>query len=321
MIQPLLIPTAAEKRIDTDFYVEGYATTFDKPYLLYEWDGNKYYERIDRNALAGADMSDVIMQYNHEGKVLARLSNGTLGVEANDNGLFTFADLSKSRAAQDMFEEIKNGLVTKMSWAFRVSEDSYDRDTRTRTILKIAKVYDVSAVSIPANADTLLHVKGAVKFAIEGTNNAAAIHTENASITAAADTLTTVSLSGYEIVKLVQISDTVMTMSITAFESWIVNMLAEAIARKVEDLLINGTGSSQPKGIENANTWGATNSVTVAKTGALTAANVQTLIGLLPSGYDRNGKFVMNKKWIKQSNTSGGGGFPAASSLQRRVQQ
>ena len=84
MIQPLLIPTAAEKRIDTDFYVEGYATTFDKPYLLYEWDGNKYYERIDRNALAGADMSDVIMQYNHEGKVLARLSNGTLGVEAND---------------------------------------------------------------------------------------------------------------------------------------------------------------------------------------------------------------------------------------------
>ena len=94
MIQPLLIPTAAEKRIDTDFYVEGYATTFDKPYLLYEWDGNKYYERIDRNALAGADMSDVIMQYNHEGKVLARLSNGTLGVEANDNGL------SRSRTCQ-----------------------------------------------------------------------------------------------------------------------------------------------------------------------------------------------------------------------------
>lgn len=148
------------------------------------------------------------------------------------------------------------------------------------------------------NEVTLLHVKGAVKFAIEGTNNAAAIHTENASITAAADTLTTVSLSGYEIVKLVQISDTVMTMSITAFESWIVNMLAEAIARKVEDLLINGTGSSQPKGIENANDWDATNSVTVTKMGALTAANVQTLIGLLPSGYDRNGKFVMNKKTL-----------------------
>ena len=148
------------------------------------------------------------------------------------------------------------------------------------------------------NEVTLLHVKGAVKFAIEGTNNAAALHTENAAITAAADTLTTVSLSGYEIVKLVQISDTVMTMSITAFESWIVNMLAEAIARKVEDLLINGTGTSEPRGIDKANTWSAANSVSVGASASLTAANVQTLIGLLPSGYDRNGKFVMNKKTL-----------------------
>lgn len=85
MIQPLLIPQGTkEKRIDTDFYVEGYATTFDKPYLLYEYDGQKYFERIDRNALVGADMSDVIMQYDHSGKVLARLSNKTLGVEVTE---------------------------------------------------------------------------------------------------------------------------------------------------------------------------------------------------------------------------------------------
>ena len=98
----LPLATAGQtKRIDSSFYVEGYATTFNKPYLLYEYDGMKYYEVIDRNALAGADMSDVIMQYNHEGKVLARQSNHTLGIEADENGLFTFADLSKSRAAQD----------------------------------------------------------------------------------------------------------------------------------------------------------------------------------------------------------------------------
>ena len=66
-----------EKRIDTEYYVEGYATTFDQPYLLYEYDGVKYYEVIDRNALIGADMSDVIMQYDHEGKVFARQSNKT----------------------------------------------------------------------------------------------------------------------------------------------------------------------------------------------------------------------------------------------------
>lgn len=148
------------------------------------------------------------------------------------------------------------------------------------------------------NEVTLLHVKGAVKFAVEGTNNDAAIHKENAAITAAADTLTTVTLTGYEIVKLVQISDTVMTMSIAAFESWIVDMLAEAIARKVEDFFINGTGSSQPKGIDKANTWGAENSVTVTKAGSLTAANVQTLIGLLNAGYDRNAKFAMSKKTL-----------------------
>ena len=148
------------------------------------------------------------------------------------------------------------------------------------------------------NEVTLLHVKGAVKFAVEGTNNAAAIHTENAAITAAADTLTTVTLTGYEIIKLVQISDTVMTMSIAAFESWIVNMLAEAIARKIEDLLINGTGTNQPKGINRANTWGATNSVTVGDSASLTDANVQALIGLLNAGYDRNAKFAMSKKTL-----------------------
>ena len=154
MIQPLTIPAATDKRIDSEYYVEGYATTFDVPYLLYEYDGIKYYEKIDRNALVGADMSDVIMQYNHDGKVLARLSNGTLGLDPDSKGLFTFADLSKSRAAKDLYEEIDAKLINKMSWAFTVAEDAYDRDTHTRTILKIKKVYDVSAVSIPANADT-----------------------------------------------------------------------------------------------------------------------------------------------------------------------
>lgn len=155
MIQPLsLLTTGKQKRIESEHYVEGYATTFNSPYLLYEFDGIQFFEVIDRNALAGADMTDVIMQYNHGGKVLARNANGTLGIEADDHGLFTFADLSKSRAALDLYEEISNGLVTKMSWAFTVAEDTYNKDTRTRTITKIKKVYDVSAVSYPANGET-----------------------------------------------------------------------------------------------------------------------------------------------------------------------
>ena len=135
----------AEKRLQSDYYVEGYATTFDQPYLLYEFeDGYQIWEQIARNALEGADVSDVIMQYNHEGKVLARQSNGTLGIEADEHGLFTFADLSK----------ISNGLITKMSWAFTVQEEAWDKERHLRTIQKIKKVYDVSAVSYPANGDT-----------------------------------------------------------------------------------------------------------------------------------------------------------------------
>lgn len=148
------------------------------------------------------------------------------------------------------------------------------------------------------NEIDLLSVAGNVKYAVEGTNNAASIHTENATITAAADTLATVSLGGYEITKLVQISDTVKTMSIPAFETWIVNKLAEALARKVEDLIISGSGTSEPKGIDKANTWGADNSITVAKTGTLSTQNVLDLIGLLNAGYDSNAKFLMSKRTL-----------------------
>ena len=153
LVSPLSI-VGQDKRIDSEHYVEGYATTFDKPYVLWEYDGVKYYEVVDRHALDGADLSDVIFQYDHQGKVLARNSNKTLIVEATDAGLFVCADLSKSAAAKEMYQEIDAGLVTKMSYAYTVSEESYNKDTRTRTILKIKKVYDVSAVSIPANSST-----------------------------------------------------------------------------------------------------------------------------------------------------------------------
>ena len=156
-----------EKRLNTDYYVEGYATTFDKPYLLWEYDGVKYYEVVDRNALAEADMSDIIMQYDHYGKVLARKSNKTLIVEPNERGIFMAADLSKSRASKDLYEEIDSGLITKMSWAFTVEEDSYNSETRTRTILKVKKVYDVSAVSIPASEDTQISIRSYLDGVIE----------------------------------------------------------------------------------------------------------------------------------------------------------
>lgn len=144
------------------------------------------------------------------------------------------------------------------------------------------------------NDITLLHVNGAVKFAVEGEVTEATNHTENAAITASTDTLVEVSLSTYEITKLIQISSSVKSMAIDAFEAWIVDMLAQSLSMKIESLVFKGTGSGQAKGIDKI-TWNTTNSVTVAKAGSLTAANVFSLVGLLKTGYARNAKFYMNR--------------------------
>jgi len=157
---PILANGNTDKRLQSDYYVEGFATTFNQPYLLFEDGGVKFYEVIDRHAIDGADMSSIIYCYNHGGKIMARTENGTLLVEPQNNGLFTAADLSMSADARNHYEEIKNRLITKMSWAFTVAEDSFNKDTHTRTILKIQKVYDVSAVSYPANNNTGLSARG-----------------------------------------------------------------------------------------------------------------------------------------------------------------
>ncbi len=153
--------TASNKKLDSSYYVEGYATTFNEEYLLYEYDGRKVFEKIDPNAINGVDLSDVIMQYDHTGKVLARITNNTLGLEVNAKGLLIYADLSKSVAAKELHEEISNGLITRMSWGFIVEEDRWETrgNDRIRTILKFKKIYDVSAVSIPANDYTSISAR------------------------------------------------------------------------------------------------------------------------------------------------------------------
>lgn len=139
--------------------MEGYATTFNDPYVLWESDGIQYKEVIDRNALDGADMTDVLFQYNHSGRVYARtkMKQGkqpTLILEPQEKGLFIAADLGSTEEARKMYQDIDAGLVYQMSWAFVVEEDSYNREMHTRTITKIKKVYDVSAVDLPANTST-----------------------------------------------------------------------------------------------------------------------------------------------------------------------
>lgn len=161
--------------------------------------------------------------------------------------------------------------------------------------LIIEKLYDEAPL---LKEIELLNVNGNVTFAVEGTINNASVHTENGSQTDAADTLIPVSLSIYEVTKYITISKTVSKMSIDAFERWLTNMLAKRIARKITDLIINGTGTNEATGVNAANTWGATNSVTVAKTASLSKANVLAVTALLPGGYDRNAKWLMSKKTL-----------------------
>lgn len=152
-----------EKRADTDEkIVEGYATTFNDPYVLYQEDGYTVVEQVDRNAFNETDMSDVIMQYDHEGRVFARGSNGTLELDADNFGLHIRANLGGTEIGRQLYDEIAGGYTNKMSFGFRVAEDkreiTEDRDknevTVLRTITKISKLYDVSAVSLPANDGT-----------------------------------------------------------------------------------------------------------------------------------------------------------------------
>ena len=160
---------------DGEKTVTGYATTFNQPYELYRdaYGGNVYIvkEQVDPAAFEDTDMSDVIMQYNHEGRVFARVSNGTLELDPDEHGLHIRANLGGTEIGRQLFEEIEGGYTTKMSFGFRVSKDKreqteeYNEETGTttvtvlRTILGFSKLYDVSAVSLPANDATSISAR------------------------------------------------------------------------------------------------------------------------------------------------------------------
>ena len=155
--------------------VRGYATTFDEPYLLYDWGNYKVYEQVDKRAFDDCDMSDVIMQYDHEGRVFARLSNKTLRLNVDNHGLHIEADLGGTTLGAQVFEEIKGGYTNRMSFGFKVAEDerkiTEDRTnnvvTVMRTITKISKLYDVSAVSLPANDGTEISARNFSEGVVE----------------------------------------------------------------------------------------------------------------------------------------------------------
>ncbi len=164
---------AAEQGDEKSYIVEGYATTFGDTYELYR-DGNYIVqENVDRDAFKNTDMSDVIFQIDHEGRVYARTRNDSLKLEIDEHGLKTRTDLGLTASSRSVYEDIDAGLYDRMSFAFTVTKDSYTEEERedgtvilTRSILEVGKLYDVSAVSFPANPNTDISARS--KESIDG---------------------------------------------------------------------------------------------------------------------------------------------------------
>lgn len=156
--------------------VEGYATTFNQPYDLYHYDNVTVREQVDSHAFDDCDMTDVVMQYDHQGRVFARTRNNTLQLRVDQKGLYITADLGGTEEGRKLYQEIKDGYTDRMSFGFTVGTDSRtstrDHDTGAitilRTILKINKLYDVSAVSIPANDMTSISARNLADGVIAG---------------------------------------------------------------------------------------------------------------------------------------------------------
>lgn len=160
-----------------DYIVEGYASKFNT-YCLFDDGELKIYERIEPTAFEGTDFTDCVFNLNHTGRVYARTKNGTVQPDVDKVGLHTVIDLSKTTNSREAYEDIDCGLYDQMSFAFVVDDEEYDQRSHTRIIRHIAKVYDVSAVSVPANPATSISARDWLNGAIDAEKQAERLERE-----------------------------------------------------------------------------------------------------------------------------------------------
>jgi HK97 family phage prohead protease len=145
----------------TELWVEGYAARFNSPTVLFEMDGVEYREQICEGAFDGAKTDDVIMNYNHSGKVVARTRNHTLQLSVDHYGLYIRARLDGTEEGRTLYGEIAGGYIDRMSFQFSIREESYDSANHQFNVRGIKRLYDVSAVDIPAYDDTYIEARKA----------------------------------------------------------------------------------------------------------------------------------------------------------------
>lgn len=140
-------------------FVEGYALVFDTAETMYEYNGIAYKEQIKSGALNGTQMQDVVLNFNHGGKPVARTKNGTLDLRVEPKGLFVRADLSGTEEGRKLYEEVKGGYLDKMSFAFTINAEEYNKEQHLRTITEVKRIYDVAIVDIPAYESTSVQAR------------------------------------------------------------------------------------------------------------------------------------------------------------------
>lgn len=154
-VRELNIENSEEKEL----WVEGRAVSFNSPTVLFEFEGIEYKEQIDDRAFQECNMSDVIFNYNHSGKVMARTRNNTLQLEVREDGLWIRARLDGTEEGQKLYQEIQGGYIDRMSFQFTIQEEAYDSVNHMWTVRKVKRLYDVSAVDIPAYNDTSIEAR------------------------------------------------------------------------------------------------------------------------------------------------------------------
>ena len=241
------------------------------------------------------ERKSIVEKAEKRSETLKQIRNGLEGIEKES---------AEERKDEEKMEVNYRNAYFKKLMGKELNEEERALTTSTTAVIPTEtseKIFDKMVKLVPLLGEIeLFHVPGNLKFAVETTRADAGYHTQNSTginVDATA-VLTEVSLGGYEFTKLIQVSDSVLQMSINDFEDWLVRMLAESIATKLESEIINGTGSSTVKGINAISYVNNTNGVQYNGSTGITAANVRTLIGLLHAGYDKGAKFLMDKKTL-----------------------
>lgn len=235
----------------------------------------------------------------------AEKRDATLKMVKNNIAEVKEIETAEERKEENMKEEVNyRNVYFKKLLGRELTEEERALSTSSTAVVPTEtanKIFDKMVKLVPLLGEIeLFHVPGNLKFAVETTRANAGYHTENSTGINEDSTavLTEVSLGGYEFTKLIKVSDSILSMSVDDFEDWLVRMLAESIATKIESEIINGSGSGAVKGIDAISYVNNTNGVQYNGSTGLTAANVRTAVGLLPAGYDKGAKFLMNKKTL-----------------------